>query len=67
MAFIQLICVYGVLYNLFLATFNLIPIPPLDGSRVVSGLLPPEQAYKYNKIEPYGILVIFLLLYYGNV
>ncbi|MFC1478441.1 site-2 protease family protein [Candidatus Margulisiibacteriota bacterium] len=64
-AFIQIICVYGVLYNLFLATFNLIPIPPLDGSRVVSGLLPPEQAYKYNKIEPYGILVIFLLLYMG--
>ncbi|MFH1429392.1 MAG: site-2 protease family protein [Candidatus Margulisiibacteriota bacterium] len=64
-AFIRLICVYGVLYNLFLASFNLIPIPPLDGSRVVSGLLPPAQAYKYNQIEPYGILVIFLLMYMG--
>jgi len=59
------ICYYGVIYNIFLATFNLIPIPPLDGSRVVSGLLPPQQAYQYSKIEPYGILVIFLLLYLG--
>ncbi|MFC1595690.1 site-2 protease family protein [Candidatus Margulisiibacteriota bacterium] len=62
---LQTICVYGVLYNIFLATFNLIPIPPLDGSRVVSGMLPPQQAYQYNKIEPYGIMVIFLLLYLG--
>lgn len=60
---IQIICLYTVLYNLFLATFNLVPIPPLDGSRVVSSLLPPQQAYHYSKIEPYGIVVIFLLLY----
>ncbi|MBI5417599.1 site-2 protease family protein [Candidatus Poribacteria bacterium] len=51
--------------NLFLAFFNLIPIPPLDGSRVVSWLLPTDLAYKYNQLEPYGFLIIMLLMYAG--
>jgi Zn-dependent protease len=52
----------GVSINIFLGLFNLIPIPPLDGSRVVSALLPTHLAAKYNLIEPFGIIIIFITL-----
>jgi len=51
--------------NLVLGVFNLIPIPPLDGSRIVSAFLPTQIAYKYNQLERYGILIIFFLLSFG--
>ncbi|MFC1517215.1 site-2 protease family protein [Candidatus Margulisiibacteriota bacterium] len=54
-----------VIYNIILPVFNLIPIPPLDGSRVVSGLLPYKYARQYDKLEPYGIAIVFALLYFG--
>ena len=58
---------FAILINLFLAIFNLIPIPPLDGSRILIGLLPPAQAYKYSKLEPYGFIIVFSLLYFGII
>jgi Zn-dependent protease len=55
----------GIFINLILAALNLLPIPPLDGSRVVSSLLPPRQAIAYAKIEPYGFFILILLVFTG--
>ncbi len=55
----------AVFINLLLAVFNMIPIPPLDGSRLVMGLLPNNLALPYSRIERYGILLVFGLLYLG--
>ena len=53
----------SVYVNVILAVFNLLPIPPLDGSRVVSGLLPMRQAITYSRLEPYGFVILFLLFF----
>lgn len=55
----------GMVINIVLAVLNLIPIPPLDGSRVVSMLLPPRQAILYSRIEPYGFLILVALMFTG--
>jgi Zn-dependent protease len=55
----------GVWVNVVLAVFNCLPIPPLDGSRIVSGLLPARQAISYSRLEPYGFVIIFLLFFTG--
>lgn len=65
-----LISVYSILkiiliINIILPLLNLIPIPPLDGSKVFVYLLPRDMAIKYMKIEPYGFLIIFALLATG--
>jgi len=57
----------GILINLVLAIFNMLPIPPLDGSRVTMGLLPIDLARRYAKLEPYGFIIIFGLLYLGVI
>lgn len=55
----------GVLINLVLALLNLIPIPPLDGSRIVASLLSPRQALQYMKIERFGFLILVAMLFTG--
>jgi len=56
---------FGVVINLVLGVFNLLPLPPLDGSRVVSALLPNNLAYYYNKLEAYGLYIVLALLFFG--
>lgn len=55
----------GIMINLALCFFNLIPIPPLDGSKIVAGLLPREMAFKYLSLERYGFIIILLLAFLG--
>lgn len=55
----------GILINLVLGMLNLLPIPPLDGSRVLSSLLPPKMAYQYDKIEPFGFFIIIGMIAFG--
>ena len=50
-------------YNLIFAVFNLIPLPPLDGSKVLINLLPGRQAYMFEKIEPYAPFILLALVY----
>ena len=57
----------GITINLVLALINLIPIPPLDGSRIVTGFLPNRLARQYNKLERYGFLVLIALMYTGGL
>lgn len=55
----------GVLFNLILMVLNILPIPPLDGSRVLAWLLPPALAIKLDRMETYGIFIILALLFLG--
>ena len=52
--------------NIYLAIFNLIPIPPLDGSKILAGFLPKATAYKYlNTVEQYGFLILMVLIIFN--
>ena len=55
--------VAGISINLVLALINLLPIPPLDGSRILTGILPSYWAWQYNRLERYGFILLLVLLY----
>ena len=58
---------YLILVNLLLGTFNLLPIPPLDGSRILTGILPGPLARSFLRMERWGIILVMLLLYLGII
>jgi Zn-dependent protease len=60
-----IILFYGVLVNTYLAVFNLLPVPPLDGSGVLMGLLSESAAQRYDRLRPYGFIIVVGLIYLG--
>ncbi len=55
----------GIVVNLVIAVFNMLPIPPLDGGRVLVGLLPRGPAYQLSRVEPFGFFIVLALLIFG--
>ena len=60
-------CQAGVLVNVVMFAFNLFPLPPLDGGRVLTGLLPWKQAMVFARIEPYGFFIVMALVLFGVI
>lgn len=65
-SWILLMAQAGILVNVLLAAFNLLPIPPLDGGRVVAGVLPPRMGAMFEKIAPFGMLIVLVLAVTGR-
>jgi Zn-dependent protease len=64
---LQFLLVAIIFVNLALAVFNLVPVPPLDGSRILTGILPRKYASRYSRLEPYGFIILIILLYLGLI
>ena len=64
---VVLMLAFSVYINLLLAIFNMIPIPPLDGGRVLTGVLPWRQANALSRLEPYGMMIIIVLVFFTNI
>ncbi len=55
----------GIIINLVLMVLNLFPLPPLDGGRIAVSLLPHRLAYQFSRVEPYGMIILMVLLFTG--
>ena len=55
----------GVFINVIIMVLNLLPLPPLDGGRILVSLLPHRLAYQFSRIEPYGFMILIVLLFSG--
>jgi Zn-dependent protease len=62
---LKLMATAGIVVNLVLMALNVLPVPPLDGSRVVAGLVPATWAYKLDRLEPYGLVILVALMVTG--
>lgn len=58
---------FSIAINCVLAVFNLIPVPPLDGSKILMGLLPPKQSLFFARMEPYGMFIVLILFMTGII
>ena len=56
---------WAIIFNIALCVFNLMPIPPLDGSRILMGILPKQLMYYYSRLEPFGMIIVVILLQLG--
>jgi Zn-dependent protease len=63
--YFYLVAQAGISVNLVFMALNLLPIPPLDGGRIVSGLLPTRLSIAYSRMEPYGLIVLLVLMFTG--
>lgn len=64
---LSLFLFYGIVVNLLLAFFNLLPVPPLDGSNVLYRFLPYPLSVKFHQLQPYGFFILLILLYLGII
>ena len=63
--YFYLVAQAGISVNLVFMALNLLPIPPLDGGRIVSGVLPTRMSIAYSRIEPYGLIILLVLMFTG--